>query len=130
MTDQDLPQIERGARGRLYYDKATRTIKGAQREPKSFARALYRARIIKVMGLRETAREVQISAPYMSDMEHGRRLPSYGLCKRLALLLDTPDLVDIASQAVVARSLSQWKSDRQAKARITLQQSQRSPTGA
>ena len=50
----------------------------------AFGRRLSALRTECGLGLREAARQAGISAGYLTDLEHGRRLPSIELLQRLA----------------------------------------------
>jgi transcriptional regulator with XRE-family HTH domain len=55
------------------------------------------------LGLREAARQLQISPSYMVDIEKDARLPAKRLTERIAALLKVPRLVDRVRDAVVRR---------------------------
>ena len=47
-------------------------------------------RIKKKISLREFARKLKISAPYLVDIEKGRRIPNHDLLRKISDLLDVP----------------------------------------
>lgn len=55
------------------------------------------------IGLRELARELQISPSYLVGIEHDERLPAARLAERIEKRLGIPRLVDRIRDAVIAR---------------------------
>jgi transcriptional regulator with XRE-family HTH domain len=71
-------------------DKMSRTLGDAIRE----------ARVAKAKGLREAARDLDITPSYMSDIENDRRVPAEDVLQKIASLLslDFNDLMALAGR--------------------------------
>jgi transcriptional regulator with XRE-family HTH domain len=53
-------------------------------EPKTLGSFLYTKRSEKKLTLTEMAKHIEVSIPYLSDIERGRRFPSGAVLKRIA----------------------------------------------
>jgi transcriptional regulator with XRE-family HTH domain len=76
-------------------------------ELKSLARAIKDAREEIGISIRELARLTDVSAPFLSDVELGRRFPSDEVLARLAKVLKTP--LDALKQHDTRVSISSLK---------------------